>query len=55
MKYSRTPREIPRAKPEGFPSAQAMFHRIYPDSSYNADILDYNSSINLPGDQYWKS
>ena len=44
MKYSLSLREIPRAKPKGFP-----------DFSLNTDILDYSSSIVTPGDQYWKS
>ena len=38
MKYSLSPREIPRAKPKG-----------YPDLSHNTDILNYNCSIDLPG------
>ena len=41
MKYSLSLKEIPRAKPEEFP--------VYPDSSHNTDILNYNSSIVLPG------
>ena len=44
MKYSLRPREIPR----GFSRAQAFFI-VFPDSSNNADILNYNSIIHLPG------
>ena len=28
---------------------------LYPDSSHNTDILNYNASIFDPGDQYWQS
>ena len=93
MKYSLSPREIPRAKPEGFPKGTGyissyiltqvtiqtfslttpaltfleinigrvdsqgirLYFIVYPDPKYNTDILTYNSSIDLPGDQYWKS
>ena len=64
MKYSLSPKEMPSAKPEGFLRAQAIFclyfalgislglrlcFIIHPASSHNADILNYNSSIKLPG------
>ena len=32
-----------------------LYFSLYPDSSHNIDILNYISSIDLPGDQYWKS
>ena len=40
VKYSLRPREIPRAK---------LYFTVYPDLSHNKDILNYNSSIVLPG------
>ena len=39
MKYSLSPREIPRAKPKGFPEG----------SGHNTDIFNYKYSIDLPG------
>ena len=29
-----------------------LYFIAYPDSSHNTDILNYNSTIDLPGDQY---
>ena len=48
VKYSLSPREIVRAKPRDFLRALAVFHRK-PDLSHNTDILNYYSSIVLPG------
>ena len=31
-----------------------LYFIVYPDLSHNTDILNYNSSIVLPGDQYCK-
>ena len=31
-----------------------LYFIVYPDSSHNTDILENNSSIDHPGDQYWK-
>ena len=44
MKYSLSTREIPR----GFSRAQDFFI-VFADSSNTTDILNYNSSIDLPG------
>ena len=41
MKYSGSPREIPRASPWGFPSGIA-----YPSSHHNTDLV-YNFEIHL--------
>ena len=38
MKYSLSPREIPRAKPKRFPKG-SDYTIVYPDSSHNTDIL----------------
>ena len=38
MKYSLSPREF-----------SMLYFTIFPDSSHNTDILNYNSSIDLPG------
>ena len=49
MKYSLIPREIPRAKPEGFPDGSGYIFIVFPDSSHSTDIFNYKSSIDLPG------
>ena len=49
MKYSLSPREIPCAKPEGFPEGSGYISLYIPNSSHNTDILKYNFSIDLPG------
>ena len=54
MKYSLSPREIPRAKPKEFPKGSGYISSYNPNLSHNTDILNYNSSIDFPGDQYWK-
>ena len=49
MKYSQSPREISRPKPKGFFLGLMRYFTVYPDSSHNTDILNYNSSIVFPG------
>ena len=55
MKYSLSPREIPRAKPEGFPEGSGYI------SLYILTIVTIQTfSMTTPGltflgDQYWKS
>ena len=49
MKYSLSLRDIPRAKPKGFSQRLRLYVIVYPDSSHNTDILNYNSSITFPG------
>ena len=47
MKYSLSSKEVPRAKLKGFPDGSgyiALYIR-----SHNTDILNYNTSIVLPG------
>ena len=45
----------PEGKAKGISGGLRLYFIVYPDSSHNIDNLNYNSSINLPGDQYWKS
>ena len=49
MKYTLSLREIPRAKPNRFPGGLRLYFIVYPDSSQNTDLLNYNSSTDLPG------
>ena len=52
-----------KPEPKGNPEGEAggisrgirLYFIVYPDLSYNTGILNYISSIDLPGDQYWKS
>ena len=45
MKYSLSPREIPRAEPRDFPRAQAIFHCISRlESQYKHSQLPNNGS-----------
>ena len=39
---------------QGISRGLKLYFIVYPDLSHNTDILNYNSSIFLPGDQYWK-
>ena len=49
MKYSLSPREIPRGKPKGFPEGSGIFCIVFPDSNHSTDILNYKFSIDLLG------
>ena len=45
----------PEGKAQGISWGLRLYFIVYPDSSQNTDIFNYNSSIFLPGDQYGKS
>ena len=52
--YSMSPKEIPKAKPEGFPMDSGYFSQYIP-----TQITIHTFSISIPvlsflGEQYWK-
>ena len=49
MKYILSLGEIPRAKPEGISRGLWLYFIVFPVSNHNIDILNYKSSIDLPG------
>ena len=48
------PEGNPEGKAQGFSRGLRLYFIVFPDSSHNTDILNYNSSIDLPGRSIWE-
>ena len=55
MKYSLIPREIPRAKPEGFPEGSGYILLYFLTRVTVQTFSITNPALTFLGDQYWKS
>ena len=55
MKYKLSPREIPRAKPEGFPEGLDYISSYIRTRVTMQTFSITTPTLNFLGDQYWKS
>ena len=55
MKYSLSPREIPRSKPKGFPEGSGYVSSYFLTRVTIQTFLITNLALTFLGDQYWKN